>query len=81
MIKGTSYYTKKRLAQELGVCIRTIDKWAAKGMIGYSKIDRRVIFSQTDIDDFLERYHRPSVNQLDDLMYDHVRARYKSKNH
>ena len=71
------YYTKKRLAQELGVCIRTVDKWMSTGQIGFSKVNRRVFFTNNDLDEFLMAGHRPSAKELDDAKYDFARARYK----
>jgi excisionase family DNA binding protein len=49
-----NYYSKLQLGMALNVCVRTIDNWIAKGMISYSKLGKRVIFSQRDVDEFLE---------------------------
>jgi excisionase family DNA binding protein len=49
------YFSKLELSNELGVSIRTIDNWIAYGLISYSKIGRRVIFSKDDIDEFVQR--------------------------
>jgi excisionase family DNA binding protein len=50
-----TFYSKLQLGMTLNVCVRTIDNWIAKGLISYSKIGKRVIFSQKDLDDFIER--------------------------
>jgi excisionase family DNA binding protein len=55
MTSTKQYYSKVELSSELGVSIRTIDNWIASGLISYSKIGRRVIFSRTDIEDFVLR--------------------------
>lgn len=55
MIGIKQYYSKVELSEELGVSIRTVDNWIASGLISYSKIGRRVIFSRSDIDDFMQR--------------------------
>jgi excisionase family DNA binding protein len=75
--ESCQYYTKKRLAQELGVCIRTVDKWMSTGQIGFSKVNRRVFFTKTDLEEFLKGGHRPSIKELDEGNYDFARARYK----
>jgi excisionase family DNA binding protein len=71
-------YTKKQLSEELSVCIRTIDNWISSGKIGYSKVCRRVLFTQDDIEDFMAKNHRPSESQLREPSYDYVNARYTS---
>ena len=77
IIENCQYYTKKRLAQELGGCVRTVDKWMSTGQIGFSKVNRRVFFTKNDLDEFLKGSHRPSAKELDDANYDFARARYK----
>lgn len=52
------YYSKLQLGMKLNVCIRTIDNWIASGKISYSKLGKRVIFSQKDLDEFIERNHK-----------------------
>jgi excisionase family DNA binding protein len=55
------YYSKQELSVELGISIRTIDNWIASGLISYSKIGRRVIFSRTDIEDFVLRNKKDAM--------------------
>lgn len=52
------FYSKLQLAMQLNVCVRTLDNWIARGMISYSKIGKRVIFSQQDLNSFILRNHR-----------------------
>jgi excisionase family DNA binding protein len=54
MESKNNYYSKLELGMALNVCLRTIDNWISKGMISYSKLGKRVIFSQRDVDEFLE---------------------------
>lgn len=61
-----SYYSKQELSSELGISIRTIDNWLASGMISYSKIGRRVIFSKEDIDEFISRNKRDAFSFNDE---------------
>ncbi len=55
MTTEKKYYSKLELSNELGVSMRTIDTWIASGLISYSKIGRRVIFSKEDIEEFVKR--------------------------
>ena len=50
-----NFYSKLQLGMKLNVCVRTIDNWIAAGKISYSKLGKRVIFSQRDLDEFIER--------------------------
>lgn len=61
MENSKSYYSKQELSVELGISIRTIDNWIASGLISYSKIGRRVIFSRTDIEDFVLRNKKDAM--------------------
>lgn len=49
------FYSKLELAMELNVCIRTIDNWMCAGLISYSKMGKRVVFSEVDLDEFITR--------------------------
>ena len=59
-----SFYSKLQLGMKLNVCVRTIDNWIAAGKISYSKLGKRVIFSQRDLDEFIER------NRKDAYLYE-----------
>ena len=59
-----NFYSKLELGMELNVCVRTIDNWIAAGKISYSKLGKRVIFSQRDLDQFIER------NRIDAYLYE-----------
>lgn len=68
-----NYYSKLELGMALNVCVRTIDNWIANGMISYSKLGKRVIFSQRDVDEFIERNRKEAFafqdeKQLLDLL-------------
>jgi len=67
------FYSKLQLAMKLNVCVRTIDNWIANGRISFSKLGKRVIFSQRDLDEFIERNRREAFayqdnQQLFDLL-------------
>lgn len=63
MKASKTYYSKQELSLELGVSIRTIDNWIASGLISYSKIGRRVIFSRSDVEDFMQRNKREAMTE------------------
>jgi excisionase family DNA binding protein len=52
--------TKKEAARILGIGTITLDRHRRKGNITYRKIGARVIFTQDDIDTFLERCRIPA---------------------
>lgn len=79
MINQPNVYSKAELAKELGVCVRTIDKWMASGMISFSKIGRRVFFHPKDVESMLNSYRRKSLREIDDDSYDFINARYKTQ--
>jgi excisionase family DNA binding protein len=63
MENSKSYYSKQDLSVELGVSIRTIDNWISYGLISYSKIGRRVIFSRADIEEFVQRNKHEAIQE------------------
>jgi predicted site-specific integrase-resolvase len=56
--KKNEFYSKLELAMELRICTRTLEKLMREGQISYLKVKNRVIFSQEDIDAFVERTRR-----------------------
>jgi excisionase family DNA binding protein len=63
MTSTKHYYSKNELSEELGVSIRTIDNWISCGIISYSKIGRRVIFSRADIEEFVQRNKHEALHE------------------
>ena len=49
------FYSKLELAMKIGICVRTLDKLMSDGQISYIKIRGRVIFSQEDLDAYVDR--------------------------
>lgn len=73
MKNNKNFYSKLQLGMELNVCVRTIDNWIAAGKISYSKLGKRVIISQRDLDEFIERNRKEAFayqdnQQLFDLL-------------
>ena len=69
MMIGKNYYSKLELSDELGISIRTIDNWIASGIISYTKIGRRVIFSKEDIEEFVKRNKREAIQPEAELYF------------
>lgn len=63
--KNKVFYSKLQLAMELNVCTRTVDNWIAKGLISYSKLGKRVIFTQSDLDAFVQRNHKEAYAEME----------------
>jgi len=58
MNKKNAFYSKLELAMELGICTRTLEKLMREGQISFLRIKKRVIFSQKDVDEFIDRTRR-----------------------
>ena len=54
MTSAKNFYSKSELAKKLGVAVRTLDNWISNGKISFTKIGRRIIFSESDLDQLLE---------------------------
>jgi len=49
------YYSRKEVAEMLGVTIGTIDRWMAEGAISYSRFNGTIRFKASDIQKIEER--------------------------
>jgi hypothetical protein len=52
----------------LGICTRTLDNLMRDGQISYVKVGNRVIFSQWDLDAFIERNRRNAFGISEDSL-------------
>ena len=68
MNKEKKFYSKLELAMELGICVRTLDKLMSDGEISFLKVKNRVIFSQGDLDAFVERSRREAFGINEDYL-------------
>ena len=58
------YYSKSELAQLLGISKRTVDNWMSDGKISFTKVGRKVFFTQNDIDQLVKlNYHGATFYQ------------------
>jgi excisionase family DNA binding protein len=51
-------FSKKEIAEKIGVSQRTIDNWMSVGMLSYSKVGRKVFFSEKDLEELLKTNHK-----------------------
>lgn len=58
MEKLKGFYSKAELAESLGVSKRTVDNWMSNGKISFTKVGRKVIFSELDLSQLIASNRR-----------------------
>ena len=53
------YLTDTQLAQELSLSKRTLANYRAKGEFGYYNLPGKILYAESDIDEFLQRNYLP----------------------
>jgi excisionase family DNA binding protein len=53
-----NYFSKQVAAKKLGVSNRTVDNWMADGKISFTKVGRKVIFSDHDLESLIKNFHQ-----------------------
>ena len=53
---STALLTKRELAAKFHVCIRTVDSWVNRKLIGYIKIGNSVRFTPSDVEAFIQKH-------------------------
>ena len=66
------FYSKLELAMKLGICTRTLDNLIRDGRISYLKVGSRVIFSQQDLDTFIERNRRDAYGVSEESLKNYL---------
>lgn len=56
--QGKMVYSHAEAAALFSVSKKTLSSWRDKGMLGFSQAGSTYLYSEQDIKDFLERYHR-----------------------
>ena len=56
------YYSNKELQQFLGVEDKLVRKYRDEGLLGYTKVKGKYLYSQKDITDFLEKNKHKSFD-------------------
>ena len=70
--KEKEFYNKLELAMKMGICVRTLDNLMSDGQISYLKVKNRVIFSQEDLDAFVERSRRYAFGINEESLKDYL---------
>ncbi len=52
-------FTTKEAARELKVSARTLGNWRNAGLISYSQIKHVILYTEDDINSFLQKYRQP----------------------
>lgn len=62
---GQRYLTDTQLAQELSLSKRTLAKYRAKGEFGYYNLPGKILYAESEIDEFLKRNYLPPFRLTD----------------
>lgn len=57
-------YTRRSLAEELGVSPRTVDRYRLEGWLPYRQLGHHIVFLREDIEQFITRSRRVGCNAL-----------------
>jgi hypothetical protein len=55
-LENSALLTKRELAAKHRVCIRTVDSWINRKLIGYIKIGHTVRFTAGDVEAFIQKH-------------------------
>ena len=56
-------YNTKEASTYLKVCQKTLQNYRDDGLIKFSQINRKITFTQSDLDDFIKNYHKELFNK------------------
>lgn len=59
IFQGKRYLTDSSLSRRLNICKRTLATYRANGLLGYYNLPEKILYSDTDIEDFLQRHYLP----------------------
>lgn len=59
MFQGKRYLTDSVLSRRLNICKRTLATYRANGALGYYNLPGKILYSDTDVEAFLQRHYRP----------------------
>ena len=59
MFQGKRYLTDSALSRRLNICKRTLATYRANGALGYYNLPGKILYSDTDVEDFLQQYYLP----------------------
>ena len=59
MFQGRHYLTDSALCRRLNICKRTLATYRANGVLGYYNLPGKILYSDTDVEAFLQRHYLP----------------------
>ena len=59
MFQGKHYLTDSALCRRLNICKRTLATYRANGVLGYYNLPGKILYSDTDVEAFLQRHYLP----------------------
>ena len=59
MFQGKHYLTDSALCRRLNICKRTLASYRANGVLGYYNLPGKILYSDTDVEAFLQRHYLP----------------------
>lgn len=59
MLSGVRYLSDTELSEKLKVSKRTLANYRAKGEFGYYDLPGKILYSETEIEQFLQRHYLP----------------------
>jgi len=58
-----TWYTNEDLMEQLKVSRRTLSNWRDQGLIGFSKINGKIFYSHSDVEEFMANNYREPFNK------------------
>ena len=59
MFQGRHYLTDSALCRRLNICKRTLATYRSNGVLGYYNLPGKILYSDTDVEAFLQRHYLP----------------------
>lgn len=59
IFQGKHYLTDSTLSRRLNICKRTLATYRANGLLGYYNLPGKILYSDTDVEEFLQRHYLP----------------------
>ena len=59
IFQGKRYLTDSAVSRRLNICKRTLATYRANGALGYYNLPGKLLYSETDVEAFLQRHYLP----------------------
>ena len=59
IFQGKRYLTDSAVSRRLNICKRTLATYRANGALGYYNLPGKILYSDTDVEAFLQRHYLP----------------------